>query len=388
MITNDKNLNNIVIIKSLINMKNFIFENIILKKHQLIKSFIVGILWIMWIYLWFFHRSFILEPSPFGLWEYIFPIHYVISAFTLYSILYLPQNYNSNKISGRYLFKICFLQLINVFALFGVFAILDNSHINSPFEIPLLILILFFNLIIVWRAKYTQLKFWEKFKSTITLSVKNEDRIKENRIKLTIFVFSGVFLLNLSGFFFDDDLVYIVFTVTQIVFSVGYWLYVSENRKWIDRFYDFLALLGLNFFNLLLKYLVWSYLKDNFYSDTPIFILVLFLEFFQIYIYYSFSSRTYLVDFTLKLPKKPELFKESSINPTKIEQFFCEKCGNVIEQLDSFIHKENSSIFCPFCGEKIMRYELLDISEKELLIKHQKALEQLDHKSEPRSYLP
>ena len=35
-----------------------------------------------------------------------------------------------------------------------------------------------------------------------------------------------------------------------------------------------------------------------------------------------------------------------------------------------------------------MRYELLDISEAELLIKHQKVLEQLDHKSEPRSYLP
>lgn len=250
------------------------------------------------------------------------------------------------------------------------------------------IFILILNFIIVWKAKYVQLNLWERFKSTITLTVKNEVFIKENQIKLFIFVFSGVILLNLSGFLIDDDLVYLVFTVTQIVFSVGYWLFVSENRKWIDRFYDFLALLILNFFNLLFKYMVWSYFKDNFYSNTPIFILVLLLEFFQIYIYYSFSSRTFLADFTLNFPKKPIESKEPSKKTNEKEQNYCPKCGSVIEQLDSSITKENSDIFCPFCGEKVMRYELLDISEAELLIKHQKVLQQLDQKNEHRSYLP
>ena len=176
--------------------------------------------------------------------------------------------------------------------------------------------------------------------------------------------------------------------MTQIVFSAGYFIYVSENRKWMDRIYDFLTLLVLNFFNLMLKYGIWTYLKDNFYFDTPIFLLVLLLEFFQIYIYYSFSSRTFLADFALNLHKKPTEFKELSRKPIEKEQIYCPKCGTVIEQLDSSINKENSTIFCPFCGEKIMRYELLDISEAELLIKHQKVLQQLDQKNEPRSYLP
>lgn len=250
------------------------------------------------------------------------------------------------------------------------------------------IFILILNFIIVWKAKYVQLNLWERFKSTITLTVKNEVFIKENQIKLYIFVFSGVILLNLSGFFLGDQNAYFFIPMTQIVFSAGYFIYVSENRKWMDRIYDFLTLLVLNFFNLMLKYGIWTYLKDNFYFDTPIFLLVLLLEFFQIYIYYSFSSRTFLADFALNLHKKPTEFKELSRKPIEKEQICCPKCGTVIEQLDSSINKENSTIFCPFCGEKIMRYELLDISEAELLIKHQKVLQQLDQKNEPRSYLP
>lgn len=357
-------------------MKIFGMEN----KNLLIKSFIVGVLWTAWIYLWFFHGSFAVGSSFLGSWTNCFPLHYVISTFTLYSILYLPQNSNNTKRSLIYLLKICLIQFINVLVLLLVFI---TSHIFL-----LIILILFLNFIIVWKAKYRQLNFWEKFKSTITLSVKRESRIKENQIKLFIFIFSGVILLNLSGFYFDDDFIYIVFTVTQIVFSVGYWLYVSENRKWIDRFFDFLALLVLNFFNLLLKFLVWSYIEVNISRDILFLILAMLLEFFQVYIYYSFSSRTFLADFALNLHKKPAEFIEPSRKPIEKEQIYCPKCGTVIEQLDSSIQKENSTIFCPFCGEKIMRYELLDISEAELLIKHQKVLQQLDHKGESRSHLP
>ncbi|MHA1562046.1 MAG: zinc ribbon domain-containing protein [Promethearchaeota archaeon] len=361
-------------------MRIFEIEN----KKQLKISFIAGVLWTGWIYLWFFHTRFIsFHNQSLNYFEtaIIWGPHYILSVFTLYSILYLPQNCHSNKLSIMYLLKICVLQFINLCAI-----MIDITSFEE--YIFLFILILILNFIIVWKAKYTQLNLWERFKSTITLTVKNEVFIKENQIKLFIFVFSGVILLNLSGFYFNVDIVYPIFTVTQIVFSVGYLLYVSENRKKIDRFYDFLTLLILNFFNLLFKYLVWSYLKDNFYSDTPIFILVLFLEFFQIYIYYSFSSRTFLADFALNLHKKPIEFKEPLRKTNEKEQTYCPKCGNAIEQLDSSTNNENSTIFCPFCGEKIMRYELLDISEAELLIKHQKVLEQLDHKSEPRSYLP
>jgi len=250
-----------------------------------------------------------------------------------------------------------------------------------------IILILVLNFIIIWKAKYTQLNFWERFKSTIILTVNNKSQIKKNQMNSFIFAISGVILLNLSGFYFMDSLVYIYFTLTQIVISVGYWLYVSENRKWIDRFFDFLALLGLNFLTLFFKYLEWSFLKFYFHR-IPFYVLLLLLEIFQVYIYYSFSSRTYIADFALNLHKKPDNFKESSRKPNKKEQNYCPKCGSVIEQLDSSIHKENSTLFCPFCGENIMRYDLLDISEAELLIKHQKILQKLDHKSEPRSYLP
>ena len=383
MITNDKNLNNIVINNSLIDMKNFGLLNKILNNHQLKKSFIVGVLWTMWIYLWLFYIRFIsfVMPSYQFFENPIWIPHYILSVFTLYSILYLPQNCHSNKLSLIYLLKICLLQSINFFALMIVITTFKDSFIA-------IILILFFNFIIVWKAKYTQLNLWEKFKSTITLTVKNESEIKENQIKLFIFVFSGVILLNLSGFYFIADIVYSLFTVTQIAFSVGYWLCVSENRKWIDRFFDFLALIFLNFLNLFLKYLEWSYIKANMFNYILFYILALLLELFQVYIYYSFFSRTFLADFALNLHKKPNNFKESSIKPIEKEQICCPKCGSVIEQLDSSIHKENSTLFCPFCGEKIMRYELLDISEAELLIKHQKVLQQLEQKSEPRSFLP
>jgi predicted RNA-binding Zn-ribbon protein involved in translation (DUF1610 family) len=201
-------------------------------------------------------------------------------------------------------------------------------------------------------------------------------------------MFSGVILLNLSAFYFEKDIVYLIFTLTQIVFSVGYWLYVSSNRKLIDRFFDFLALLVLNFLNLMLKYLVWFYIKENIDWDggSPVFAVL--LELFQVYIYYSFSSRTFIADFTVNLHKKPDHFKESSRKPTEKNQIYCPKCGNMIEQIESSINNGNSTIFCPFCGENIMRYELLDISEAELLIKHQKVLQKLDHKGESRSYLP
>ena len=360
-------------------MRIFEIEN----KNQLIKSFIVGLLWTGWIYLWFFHTRFIsfFNQSSNFFENAIWGPHYILSVFTLYSILYLPRNCHNTKLSIIYLLEICFLQSINLFAI-----MIDITTFEEYLLPNIFILIL--NFIIVWKAKYVQLNLWERFKSTITLTVKNEVFIKENQIKLYIFVFSGVILLNLSGFFLGDQNAYFFIPMTQIVFSAGYFIYVSENRKWMDRIYDFLTLLVLNFFNLMLKYGIWTYLKDNFYFDTPIFLLVLLLEFFQIYIYYSFSSRTFLADFALNLHKKPTEFKELSRKPIEKEQIYCPKCGTVIEQLDSSINKENSTIFCPFCGEKIMRYELLDISEAELLIKHQKVLQQLDQKNEPRSYLP
>ena len=378
MITNDKNLNNIVIIISLSDMNIFRIKSI----NHLIKSFIVGVLWTMWIYLWFFSIGFIdfISPSYMFLENPVWIPHYILSVFTLYSILYLPQNCHSTKLSLFYLLKICLLQLINAFALMVVITTFEES-------IFAIILILILNFIIIWKAKYTQLNFWERFKSTILLTVNNISQIKKNQMKSFIFAISGVILLNLSGFYFMDSLVYIYFTLTQIVISVGYWLYVSENRKWIDRFFDFLALLGLNFLTLFFKYLEWSFLK-LYFPRFPFYVLLLLLEIFQVYIYYSFSSRTYISDFALNLHKKPDNFKESSRKPNKKEQIYCPKCGSVIEQLDSSIQKENSTIFCPFCGENIMRYDLLDISEAELLIKHQKILQKLDHKSEPRSYLP
>ncbi|QEE17808.1 zinc ribbon domain-containing protein [Promethearchaeum syntrophicum] len=351
-------------------------------KINLIKSFIVGVLWSLWIYLWFFHRSFILGPRFFNPWEYGFPFNYIISVFTLYSILYLPQYSDNTKLSLMYLLKICIYELINILVLYVVY--LQNELI------PIIILILFLNFIIVSRAKYTQLRFWEKYKSTIIFRVKNETKIKENHIKLFIFIFLGVILLNLSGIFFDGDgdLIYILFSMTQIVFSVGYFLCVSENRKWIDRTYDFLAILVLNFINLTLKYVLWSYVNLYMPDDWVFWIVAFSLELFQVYIYYSFFSRTYLADFSINLHKIPDPLKKSSKELTVQEQSYCPKCGNEIELLDSSIEKENSTIYCPFCGEKIIKYELLDISEAELLIKHQKVMQQLDNKSEPRSYLP
>ncbi|MHA1646698.1 MAG: hypothetical protein ACTSVL_03910 [Promethearchaeota archaeon] len=351
-------------------------------RNQLIKSFIVGVLWTAWISFPFFHTRFInfLSRNSISLANQGWIPHSILSVFTLYSILYLPQNCHSNKRSLIYLLKICILHFINVLLIIMLSTAVEN--------IPTSIIFLFLNLIIVWKAKYAQLKFWEKFKSTITLSVKNQFRIKENKIGLLIFVFLGVILLNLSAFYFTLDFIYIIFTLTQIVFSVGYWLHVSENRKWMDRFYDFLVLLVLNVLNLLLKYLVWFYLKEYIDQDGASVVLAVVLELFQVYIYYSFSSRTYLADFAINLHKIPDHFKESSRRPTENEQIYCPKCGTMIEQLDSSINNGNSTIFCPFCGEKIMRYDLLDISEAELLIKHQKVLQQLDHKGEPRSHLP
>ena len=378
MITNDKNLNNNVINISLSDMKNSEIEN----RNQLIKSFIVGVLWTAWVSFPFFHTMFIhfLSKNSISLGNQVWIPHYFLSAFTLYSILYLPQNCHSTKRSLIFLFKICILHFIN-FALLAFFS-------TAVENIPTSIIFLFLNFIIVLKAKYAQLKFWDKFKSTITLSVKNEFRIKENRIRLLIFMFSGVILLNLSAFYFTMNIIYLIFTLTQIVFSVGYWLYVSENRKWKDRFYDFLALLVLNFLNLMLKYLVWFYIKNNIDWDGASVVLALILELFQVYIYYSFSSRTYLADFAIDLHKIPDHFKDSSRKPNEKDQIYCPKCGTMIEQFDSSIDNGNLMTFCPFCGEKIMRYELLDISEAELLIKHQKVLQKLDHKGESRSHLP
>jgi len=339
MITNDKDLNNNVINISLSDMKISEIEN----RNQLIKSFIVGVLWTTWISFPFFHTRFIhfLSRNGISLGNQGWIPHSILSVFTLYSILYLPQNCHSNKRSLIYLLKICILQFIN-FMLLTLLSTAVKNILTS-------IIFLFLNFIIVWKAKYAQLKFWEKFKSTITLSVKNQFRIKENKIGLIIFVFLGVILLNLSAFYFAQGTVYI---------------------------------------NLLLKYLVWFYLKEYIDQDGASVVLAVVLELFQVYIYYSFSSRTYLADFAINLHKIQDHFNESTKKPNEKEQFYCPKCGTMIEQFDSSINNGNSTTFCPFCGEKIMRYELLDISEAELLIKHKKVLQQLDHKGESRSHLP
>ena len=143
-------------------------------------------------------------------------------------------------------------------------------------------------------AKYSQLTLWEKFKSTITLSVNQEERVRGNLRKSLIFIIVGVILLNLSGLYLGEDLAYLLFTATQIVLSVGYWLHVSENRKWLDRFIDFIVLLVLNVLNLLIKYLQLEYLSAN--SGDSFIVMVLMFELFQVYIFYSFFI-TYSVIF-------------------------------------------------------------------------------------------
>jgi DNA-directed RNA polymerase subunit RPC12/RpoP len=247
---------------------------------------------------------------------------------------------------------------------------------------PALYLVL--NFVIVWKAKYVQLCFWKKFKSTLALSVQQEALMKINQKKTLLFVVAGVVLLNLSGYFFDEDLIYLIFTVTQIVFSVGYWLYVSENRKWIDRFIDFVAILALNSVSLLLHYYMWLYIIVT-TNTFPLFAFM--VELLHVYVYYTFFSRTYLADFALYLHKSPIRL---NVYPKQIEktQIRCPKCNYTIDQVDPSMIEAKTKIFCPGCGEKIMKYELFEPSEAEVLAKHEAILQKLDEKSELSPHYP
>ncbi|MHA1618034.1 MAG: hypothetical protein ACTSVZ_02060 [Promethearchaeota archaeon] len=359
---------------------------------QLRQSFIVSVLWTTWIGIWFFFDFFIrfVNGPPFVYsGNQVWVLHYFLSVFALYSILYLPRYAHSTKRSLLYLLKICLLQLGNVIVLVAIFiAIHPTDHISSPMHALFPVFILGLNFILIWMAKYSQLTLWKKFKSTITLSTSQEETVRTNLRNLLIFVIVGVILLNVSGFYFANDIVYLLFTATQIVLSVGYWLHVSENRKWLDRFIDFIVLLVLNVINLLIKFLQLEYLAAN--SGDTFIVIVLMFELFQVYIFYSFFSRTYLADFTLNLHKKPEQFKRTSSKLNKsIEktEIRCPKCDYKIEQVDESMIKDKIMIFCPGCGEKIMLYELFEPSEAEVIAKHQKILQKLDEKDELSTHL-
>ena len=352
---------------------------------QFTQSFVVGVLWTIWVGIWFFFDPFINFTNGGTMLggNQVWAPHYFLSVFALYSILYLPRYSRSTPRSILYLLKICFLQLINTLILIGIFVVIHRANnISSPLHTLYPILILGLNFILVWMAKYAQLTLWEKFKSAMILTGDQEEKAKTNLRKVLIYVIGGVILLNLSGFFFNKDISFLFFTITQILLSVGYWLHVSENRKWLDRFIDFIVLLVLNFLNLIMKYLQLGYLSANI-GDSFIVMVVLF-ELFQIYAFYSFFSRTYLADFVVNLHKTPVL-SPSKASPKKLiekTEIRCPNCQYIIEQVDASMIKDKTKIFCPGCGEKIMLYELFEPSEADVIAKHQKILQKLDEKSE------
>jgi len=366
---------------------------------SILKSFAFALGWTLWIYVWFFYEPFtdFIFHSPISrdfIGNSAWTFHYCLGTFLLYAILYPPQNSHNSKSSLKYLLKIIFLQFINEICLVLVYL--------SRLKLPLAILCLLLNFILVYSSKYKQLQLWVKFTSTIVVSDKDRSFIRENHIKLFLFNLVGTTFLYLAGYtmaFYSIDMVYFIF-FSEIILSVGYWMYISENRKWIDRFVDFLALIILTILNLFLNYGLWLYVKINI-IDMGLIFWFLFGSIFllQLYGYHQFAKRTFLADYFIHHQRNPvkrqptkstistqsaesqDLMKSKKFAKTGSEEVRCPKCHSVIAQLDHSEIIENLSIFCPYCGEKLMRYEIVELSESELIEEHNKIIQKLDHQT-------
>ncbi|MHA1675041.1 MAG: hypothetical protein ACTSYI_15600, partial [Promethearchaeota archaeon] len=339
---------------------------------SILKSFAFALGWTLWIYVWFFYEPFtdFIFNSPISrdfIGNSAWTFHYCLGTFLLYAILYPPQNSHNSKSSLKYLLKIIFLQFVNEICLVLVYL--------SRLKLPLAILCLLLNFILVYSSKYKQLQLWVKFTSTIVVSATDRSFIRENHIKLFLFNTVGTTFLYLAGYtmaFYSIDMVYFIF-FSEIILSVGYWQYISEHRKWMDRFVDFLALIILTILNLFLNYGLWLYVKINI-IDMGLIFWFLFGSIFllQLYGYHQFAKRTFLADYFIHHQRNPvkrqpakstkstisthlaesqDLMKSKKSAKTGSEEVRCPKCHSVIEQLEHSEIIENLSIFCPYCGE-------------------------------------
>ncbi len=368
---------------------------------SIVKSFAFALGWTLWIYVWFFYEPFTdfvfhkpVAQNSIG--DFVWVFQCVQSMFLLYAILYPPQNSHNTKSSLKYLLKIIFLQFINEICLVFVYL--------SRLKLPLAVLCLLLNFILVYSSKYKQLQLWEKFSATIVVSAKDRSFIRENHIKLFLFNLVGTTFLYLAGYtmaFYSFDMVYFIF-LSEIVLSVGYWLYISEHRKWMDRFIDFLALIILTILNLFLNCGLWAYGKNSIDGDIIFWFLGGSIFLLQLYGYHQFAKRTFLADYFIhhqrnpvkRQPTKstkstistqsaesPDLIKSKKSTTPGSEEVRCPKCHSVIALLDHSEIIENLSIFCPYCGEKLMRYEIVELSESELIEEHNKIIQKLDHQT-------
>lgn len=369
---------------------------------NILRAFSIAFLWSVWLYLWFFHQDFIdfyqNDPASMDfLGQFTLFFLFPPSAFLIYAFLYRPPYAQNTRASAWYLAKVIFLVLLDFLVL-----IAGSLSLDWFIYVPAII---FLNFIIIFHQKYNQIVEWTKFHQIANWRPEDRIILVKHAIKSRIFTLIAVIGFNIGtnriahG---DFNLPFAIYILANIVLFIGYGITMSENRRWADRIADFLALVMINFLLLGILYLQWKYIVLRAIYD-PIFLFLFFLSGIYLFLgYQAFITKSFASDYlqvhdslqvnnlhrdTAKKLEKLNLDNsDSDASPISSQKFgdlgsiICPKCKLEITTLHRDIIKHNAILFCPHCGAKLMRYELIHLSEAELISEQQQIIDKLDQK--------
>lgn len=371
-----------------------------------LRSLITASLWSSWLGLWFLDDKFfefILNNRDVNNFSGDFTFFLLIppSIFILYAILYRPQYARNSALSAWFLIRKIFFVIIDISIMILIKLEIYYSKI--------LILLIALNFFIIFYEKSDQISKWAKFHELADWKPQDRLFFAIHKIKSFLFIFLAIVGFNIEARNIAQNRVnyiFIVFVLSNIILYIGYGINISNKRNWLDRIFDCIAMFFVNFMFLFIDVFLWKYMHINQNSD------LLFLAFFPISRlliilgYQSFTTRSFYSDFlksrefqselnkNICLQKNQEITanegKNQNLEPNtrdfsplsntegNITVIKCPKCHMELSNIEEDLIKQNPALFCPYCGAKILRCDLIQLSESELISEQTHIIDKLD----------